>query len=406
MMTLAPIYRRTILLATVTALAVLGGMVAAPAAAQSDRSSELQQLVADLDYQLKLVAQFDRHASDKRRAQLAAAIERWNDSPRGEADFQVMQQWLRRAIRASMPGLPKNTPALPRFPEPVVEASVPPTSNPSASSPAKSPAPKPSLAAKPAAPKVPESESIATPPSTPKRVASPRKAAPPVAALPAPTRAVTKFKNTPRTPKPEALAAPAPAQVAAPPADRTPWPSTEWGNPFVDDPISPAGEAVANRPPAAGTPASPEPRVVMRPAGLSTATSKANQVRVNVAELGARVRGYVQALRRVEAQLVATPDMNLQTLLEVAEELQQLADQRGFVTLYLEGLTGDNRILPAELPTLEAAKAMVESRLAGIEQPTDEPAISEQLFDEVFASPEQAFHAEAIDKIQQLLSEL
>jgi len=432
MMMLAPAYRRTILLALIAVLAVLGGVVAAPAAAQSDRSSELQQLVTDLDYQLKLVAQFDRLASDKRRAQLAAAIERWNDSPRGEADFQVMQQWLKRAIRASMPGLPKDAPHLPEFPQP--ELSEPELLETELLEPvAKSPAVEPDVEAKPQSPKTvapktvaPEPEAIASPSvALPKPGEAVKKSAPRALA-----KRVPQFKNVPRQTKPEAIAPPAPAKTFSPPVvKRSPRPENELGNPFVDDPIEPSPAAVAGTSPrgtasrgtasrgtasrgtaSRGTaPAtSPTPRVVMRPAGLSTSVSKSSQVRVNVAELGARVRGYVQGLRRVEAQLVASPRMSIEELLLVAQELQQLANQRGFVSLYLDGLAGDDSILPAELPTLEAAKAMVEAKLAEFDpqEGRDEPAISAQLFDDVFANPQQEFRAVAFETIQKLLAEL
>lgn len=370
--------RRTLFGSVVVTVAVVAAAFAAPAAGQTDRSSELQQLVSDLDYQLNLVQQFDRLAAEKRRGQLARAIKLWNASPRTEADFELMQQWLQDAIRASMPGLSQGAPRLPLFTKP-----------------APKPLQTPQSAAEPA---LAEKSAEAIPPTRPIAKAPPAKLNRPTAKL------LPKEKNHKRRViKAPGMTNDTPAHASQP----------KLGNPFIDDPISEVFPTIAQPSSAlkqstTDTPASRSSRVVMRPAGLSSPVGQGTQVKVNVAELGARVRGYVHGLRGVEARLVAAPDMPAEELLLLSRELLQLASQREFLSLYLDGIAAGDSILPAELPPLDTAKAMVEARVDELSQPAGgaDSDVSVQLFDEVFANPDQDASSAAVETIRNVLAEI
>ncbi|MEM8866088.1 MAG: hypothetical protein AAGF31_11145, partial [Planctomycetota bacterium] len=75
----------------------------------------MQQLVDDLamQFQLTLRNRPDEHQSHYDH--LADALAAWNRSARTDADLATMDNWLRAAIRATMPGSQRDMPSLPRF---------------------------------------------------------------------------------------------------------------------------------------------------------------------------------------------------------------------------------------------------------------------------------------------------
>jgi hypothetical protein len=101
--------------------------VAAPLAmprivrAQSAGDGELQSLVNDTAFQLKLTYRHSAAELAARYDELQAAVTAWNASSRSEADNRELAEWLREAIRASMPGSPAALPAVPKFEPPARE---------------------------------------------------------------------------------------------------------------------------------------------------------------------------------------------------------------------------------------------------------------------------------------------
>lgn len=97
------------------AVILLAGNTTALATAQSGSRSQLQSLVTDTAYQLELSYRFNVTELEKRRDEVSRAIEAWNKSPRSEKENQQLADWLRSAIRASMPGSRAELPSLPEF---------------------------------------------------------------------------------------------------------------------------------------------------------------------------------------------------------------------------------------------------------------------------------------------------
>jgi hypothetical protein len=319
-------------------ITLLLSICAAPARAQTDRSSELQSLVNDLGYQLDLVEQFDRHTAERRLQLLAIALDRWNTSSRSQSDFQAMQQWLETSIQASMPGRSKPMPELPWFSERLARSE-----------------------------RVASRESMASPESIAGSESGDRPA-PPTTAGPDSEPAAAR---TPVVPKAEFSAvppdveAPEPAGSVASAWQRHPAAKPiDLGNPFFDD-----------APLTARTTATP--RIALRPSTLNVQPASA-KVNINVAELAARIRGYVHGLRGVEARLLASPDIASDQLLMAVRELKQLAAQREFVSLYLEALSPADRARTPDLPSEEHAKAIAAQRMERLRETGQLTAAAEE----------------------------
>ena len=279
---------------------LLIAVFASPAAAQSNRTAELQQLVDDFGYQLKLIRLLDPSAAEKRLRQLAIARDRWNTSTRTETDAETMRQWLIDSIQASMPGSLEPMPELPWFEQ-----------------------------------RLAKSKSTAAPESPPPPVSDTRQAV------------ITRRPTEPQpvvAPKPAPASDPQPSAAVAEAWKQHPGAKPiDLGDPFADDqPL--ANSTTATR------------RIAMRPTPARPASTK---VEINVAELGARVRGYVHGLRGVEARLLRSPTMTTDDLLLATRELKQLAEQREFVSLYLNALSDAERARAGNLPSLDDAKALI-----------------------------------------------
>ncbi len=313
---------------------LLISLFATAAAAQSDRSSELQHLVNDLGYQLQLVEQFDRGSSEKRLRQLAIALDRWNTSTRTHADFEAMQAWLQAAIRASMPGTSKPMPELPWFDQRLARVDR--------SAVLPSPAAEPEQAVEAIPTEVAKTPTPPDPADLPVPVEN-RATSQPQVATTQPTEAV------------EPIEAVEPAEQVATAWQRHPAATPiDLGNPFADDPPQ-------------ATRSSSTTRVALRPVTVPARTAS-SKVDINVAELSARIRGYVHGLRGVEARLLASPEMTSDQLLLAVRELQALQDQREFVSLYLNALAAEGRARTPDLPSPGHAKAAVNQQLDRLRQ--------------------------------------
>lgn len=291
----------------------------ATALAQADRASELQRLVDDLGYQLQQAQQQDEREAQRRLRQLAIALDRWNHSGRSQDSFRTMQQWLIDSIQSSLPGQPTPMPELPWFGQRVVVESPQ------------------------------RSEAVSTPPPAAKHESEPSKSASQVALAP-------REEMAPKASPAKAVAALLEEHPASQPID--------LGDPFVDDePQSPAPAAK---------------RIAMRPMAVSMA-QPASRVDVNVAELGARIRGYVHGLRAVEARLMASGDFAADDLARVIRELRELAGQRELVTMYLGALTPEAAARTPELPVPSHAKAMAAEHIDRIRSAGENRAAADTL---------------------------
>jgi hypothetical protein len=98
---------------------------------------------------------------------------------------------------------------------------------------------------------------------------------------------------------------------------------------------------------------------------------EAAEVAVNLRELASRIDGYNQSLRRIEAAVIAANDPDVRELAKLLDELEQLADQRDFIDLYVVGLSLDERASTPKLGTDEAVLSLIEEKIgAQIDSPT------------------------------------
>ena len=114
----------------IVAVACLSTAFASDDAGQSRRpelprqkSVDLRPLVADLAVQLRLAYRGDVPEYTRRHEQLRAAISAWNTSSQNTAERQQLADWLRSAIRSSMPGSNAPFPPAPTFGRSAVEES-------------------------------------------------------------------------------------------------------------------------------------------------------------------------------------------------------------------------------------------------------------------------------------------
>jgi hypothetical protein len=100
--------------------------LATPAAAQTP--ARLQLLVNDTVAQLQLAYRHDATEKRRRYERLSTTVDAWRDAERSDANNRLLEDWLRRAIRSSMPGSQEPLPPMPHFEQPPVE--TPPEVNP------------------------------------------------------------------------------------------------------------------------------------------------------------------------------------------------------------------------------------------------------------------------------------
>lgn len=351
-------------LAWVVALGLLAGLSSPAASAQSteapsrDRAAELQQLANSLAHQIGMLQRFDRPAAEAIYFRLGEAIDAWEVAGRTDDDFQKMHDWLTQALATAMPGARRTAPPIPEFSPPATAAVArsgsgapsvdPPSTEPDAKLPRKSPTHRDSLAGSPA----PEASS-----SAPELVAPSQR---------------SEAGEAPELPLQKSVWARHPA---ARPAD--------LGNPFTDDPLG--GERT------------PAEQVVLRPRTTGP-PSVQSQMQINLAALGARTRGYNRGLRAIEARLVASPGMGAEELLLLAMELKELAAQRELVALHLESLPPDLASKASQPASLNEVKSLMESRTEQLRGESRRAS----LMDDVFAEQE----SPALVEIEKLLQQI
>ena len=325
--------RATALLSAMLAVAILGAAVTAQSS-RSTPSDRLTRLESDLRYQLDLDSRLDRSTFQQRSKQLDSTLEAWRKSPQSQSDYELVTAWLREALMRSLPGETGVWPVTPEFSAParvarkeIVEdasrAEVRPTNQPVAAS--KNDTQPAGAKQKSVASKVTGSSPLAKPAGDGSAVAesgaSPPRAAS-IAEAPTKKTPVAEHSST-KKPRPANAAETEIARRTAPTPSQT----------------SAAYSEVPATPVAVGTEA-PKP------------------VEVNFAELNARIGGYHEGLREIEAAVVADQDkMTVGTVAKLVGQLEQLAGQYQFVRLYYDALNRDEQHFVMApwplLPTIE-----------------------------------------------------
>jgi hypothetical protein len=77
--------------------------------------ARLPALVAEASAQFQLAYRSRPAEGERRQEQLEAVVNAWRAVPRSEVNNQRLSNWLRAAIRASMPGSHEELPAAPSF---------------------------------------------------------------------------------------------------------------------------------------------------------------------------------------------------------------------------------------------------------------------------------------------------
>lgn len=316
----------------VTSLVWLG--FAAGDSAAQDRTSELQQLVQRVARNLELrevSLRSTKADADARYDALAEAIAAWNNSPKTDADAEAMHAWLVNAVRASQLGARQSMPATPTFsvaPEPIAmpQPQKSPVA-PKAQRPAQSPR---STGPATAATRLPRTNRS---PDAPRVVtARPRR----------PTASPQPSVTPQRTAKRPAMAPVVKAEWSDHPAAA----EMDWADPFAED--APARDADA-------------------PATRAQQVSRSQRVSLNIEHLTSQVNGYNARLQDLEGVLVGSQNLTAFRLAALLRDLDDLCEKRGFLRLYLDGLTAQETV---DTPRLESPNALVQMLQSAIDTRT------------------------------------
>jgi len=314
-----------------TAIAILGVAVTAqpPRTSPSDR---LVRLESDLRYQLELGSRVEPAASAKRTEALDAALAAWRKSPQSAKDYQVMSEWLRVALVKSLPGEEGAWPEAPVF----------------------SQAAEVRVVRKEVAEEVkPAAEAQATKPrgaKTQAKGAPEVVAAKPVVTAPAVTPPVVTKQISPRATNADVAkrAAPTVAEAAG------------------------AYKGVKAAPIVAKTPATADLRQAEAIEPVKVEAVKPAPVAVNLAELNARIGGYHEGLREIEAAMVAgREEMSVGQIAKSVGQLEQLAGHYQFVRLYYDSLTREEKQAVTEPRSMAETVELVERERARVETAED-----------------------------------
>lgn len=277
----------------VAVVAIVASVAAVAGHAQTSETRELQGNVDRLYDHLKYRGETDEGPNyfKERVAALSEVLDAWNASARSDEDAQRMRDWLQAAIRSSMHGSEGPLPAAPTFSQPMPEPAVSPRTQVADAAP---------RADRPAAP--------TRPPQRPTRAAQP------------PARPDT----------PDWDDHPAMAELA-------------WGNPFQDDPprdAAPGDTRVASR------------RAVDR---FKPVVNAPADVKLDLAALAERVRGYNARLRELEGVLAGSRNPSAFRIAAVVRDLDDLSERREFLGLYLAGLSARESSSVPPLGSAESA---------------------------------------------------
>ena len=96
-------------------------MLLAPTSAFAQTPSKLQSLVNDAATQFKIAYRHNTKEHRTRYDQLSQALAAWKKARRSEENDRLLADWLRAAIRCSMPGSREPLPPLAEFKRPTDE---------------------------------------------------------------------------------------------------------------------------------------------------------------------------------------------------------------------------------------------------------------------------------------------
>lgn len=396
--------RMTTIVSALVALGILGLGVTAQPTGDGD-GVRVESLESDVRFQIEMSWRHDGRTRTARQGELEATLEAFEKSPQSPADMQLLEQWLRAAVVASLPGESGKFPATPTFGKPAVAVQPPAADSPAPAQPTPPPANapvkqaaqpprdvelKPNQAYTPPRAReirlTPRSQQAKTPEpaeSTPQRIV----AAKPVAPAPTPTPVQTPRQAAAPARTPEASPAPPAPAIASTQHPQmieiTPVPEVQKQNetkpvdsapPVVAEKATPPEPTLVVPPqeqPAPATtvaeekPATPERAIAAKPA--APAPPAEESVTVNLAELNAQIRGYHEGLAEIDAQVVARRGkLSEGEIARFIVQLEQLSNQLSFVQLYYDGLSKSERRFVSAPRSLNETVELVRSELAAL----------------------------------------
>ena len=394
--------RMTTIVSALVALGILGLGVTAQPTGEGD-GVRVESLVSDVRFQIEMSWRHDGRTRTARQAELEQTLAAFEKSPQSPADVQALEQWLRAAVVASLPGESGTFPAAPTFGKPAVAEELPATGSsaptPPTAPPAKGPAAqpaqpprdvtlKPNQAYTPPRAKeirlTPRSHQAETP-APPERASQRIVAAKPV--LPAPAETQPPTSTPAETPRPKVAAetsrqgspAPTPPIVAAapqmsentkpavvqPPAVKPTAPAPPVAADVQPNELPAPAKTIVDARPTPTAPTTPTPKVVVKTSVEPPAP--AEPVAVNLAELNAQIRGYHEGLDEIDAAIVAgRGKLSEGEIARFVVQLEQLGGHRSFVLLYYDGLSKSERRFVVTPRTLDDSVELVRSELAAL----------------------------------------
>ncbi|WP_428307871.1 hypothetical protein [Lacipirellula sp.] len=390
--------RMTTIVSALVALGILGLGVTAQPTGEND-GVRVESLASDVRFQIEMSWRHDGRTRTARQAELEQTLAAFEKSPQSPADSQLLEQWLRAAVVASLPGESGKFPATPTFGKPAVVAELPATDSPapataavpSAKAPATQPAQpprdvtlKPNQAYTPPrakeirlTPRSQQANAPAPPDEASQRIVAAKPVVPAPSQTPAPAEKprVALAEETPR----QAPPAPTPPVVAAAQQPRASENAQPLEKPQGMKPVVPAPTAVAEQSPPAAAPAETEPKAIVDATPTTPSTPRVaakppavppvpvEPVTVNLAELNAQIRGYHEGLDEIDATIVARRGrLSEGEIARFVEQLEQLAGHHSFVRLYYDGLSKSERRFVAAPRALHETVDLVRNELAAL----------------------------------------
>ncbi|MBA3482500.1 MAG: hypothetical protein H0T51_11855 [Pirellulales bacterium] len=362
-----------------TAIAILGVVVTAQPTRTSS-SDRLVRLESDLRYQLELGSRVDPAAFAQRTKSLDAALDAWRKSPQSTQDFEVMRGWLREALVKSLPGEEGEWPEGPKFSLAaevrVVRKEVVDEDERSQASGDRGQGNatvaeevKPVAEAGVAQPQVAKTQSKAAPKTV---------AAKPITARPAVAPPVVTKQNPQRAPNVDVAKRAAPTVAEAAGVYKGVKAELVGAKPPLGRELGAERQAADSR-------------------AVKVEAAKPAPVAVNLAELNARVGGYHEGLREIEAAVVAgREEMTVGQVAMLVGQLEQLAGHCQFVQLYYDSLTRDERTSVTEPRSMAETVKLVERERARVETAEDEDFLASN---EVVEEGELAMRLKALAEV-------
>lgn len=336
--------RLTAFVSTVVAVAILAAGVTAHQSA-APKVTDVVQVASDLRFQLEMAFRHDIRERDARLAQLDAVMAAWNVAPQSEADRELLLSWLREAGTNSLPGVMQTLPPVPEFSSShlVLEAAPSAVEHPVRNLPT------------PEA-KLPEVKQPEFRQSAQTQIA---KTAPTLGKLYAqgPTATKTPVTPTPADPlEEEMIALRQPQSVTSGPHDSVPHQTIVAPRPGITE----------------------QPKMVEQNLLASVPVANSNietpvnlTANINLTELAARIAGYHDGLDEVELALLRLDTPDLIVVREQVEKLDSMTRDYGFVRLYYDSLTPQERDSILEPRSMQATLAEVKRQLQRCEEVRD-----------------------------------